>query len=84
MLVDENDGNVFALLRERVEGSLDGSVVRLAVDDEEVLLVVGRRGDVLAWNVRPDRVLERCRGTKACCEGRSREFLHQRRRGEVQ
>jgi hypothetical protein len=47
MLVDEQDGNVLALRGEAVEGGLDGSVVRLCVDDEEVLLRVGRRRYVL-------------------------------------
>jgi hypothetical protein len=47
MLVDEQDGNVLALRGEAVKGGLDGSVVRLCVDDEEVLLRVGRRRYVL-------------------------------------
>jgi hypothetical protein len=47
MLVDEQDGNVLALGGEAVKGGLDGSVVRLCVDDEEVLLRVGRRRYVL-------------------------------------
>jgi hypothetical protein len=47
MLVDEQDGNVLALRGEAVKGGLDGSVVCLCVDDEEVLLRVGRRRYVL-------------------------------------
>jgi hypothetical protein len=47
VLVDEQDGNVLALVGELVEGGLDGCVVGFGVDDEEVLLAVGRVGDVL-------------------------------------
>jgi hypothetical protein len=47
MLVDEQDGNVLALRGEAVKGGLDGSVVCLCVDDEEVLLRVGWRRYVL-------------------------------------
>lgn len=47
VLVDQQNCNVLALLRELVEGSLDGRVLGLCVDDEEVLLAVRRLRDVL-------------------------------------
>lgn len=47
MLVDENDSNVFPLLSEPVEGSLDDIRFRLAVNHQEVLLRIGARRDVL-------------------------------------
>lgn len=47
MLVDKHDANVFSLIGEPVEGCLDGSGVCFVVDNEEVLLRVGARGDVL-------------------------------------
>jgi hypothetical protein len=47
MLVNEQDRNVLSLTRELVEGGLDGLVVRLCVDYEEVLLAVWWWGDVL-------------------------------------
>ena len=47
VLVDQQNRNVLALLRELVEGSLDGRVLGLRVDDEEVLLAVWRLRDVL-------------------------------------
>jgi len=47
VLVDEQNGNVLALVGELLEGGLDGRVVGFGVHDEEVLLAVGRVGDVL-------------------------------------
>lgn len=47
MLVDEKDGNVFPLLGELVEGGFDGRRLGLVIDDEEVLLIIRRRCDVL-------------------------------------
>lgn len=47
MLVDEYNGNILPLLCEAVKRALNGRVVRLAVYDEEVLLRVRGRGDVL-------------------------------------
>ena len=47
MLVYEQDGDVFAILREALKGVFDGSVFRLLVDDKEVLLGIWRSGDVL-------------------------------------
>jgi len=46
MLVDEEDGDIFALASEPVKGSLDGAVVGLGVHDEEVLLRIGGGGYV--------------------------------------
>jgi hypothetical protein len=47
MLVYEQNGDVFAVLREALKGSFNGGVLGLLVDDEEVLLGVWRSGDVL-------------------------------------
>jgi len=47
MLIYEQDGDIFAVLSEALEGIFDGSVFGLLVDDEEVLLGVWRCGDVL-------------------------------------
>lgn len=47
MLVDQDDADVLALLGEGIKGGLDGRRLRLAVDDEEVFLRVGRVGDML-------------------------------------
>jgi hypothetical protein len=47
VLVYEEDGDVFPLGREIVEGSFDNGVLGFAVDDEEVLLRVWGFGDVL-------------------------------------
>lgn len=47
MLVDQNDADILALRRELLERGLDGLGLGLAVDDEEVLLRVGRVRDVL-------------------------------------
>lgn len=52
MLVDQDNADILALRREAVEGGLDGGRVGFGVDDEEVLLVVGRWGDVLSHGVR--------------------------------
>lgn len=48
MLVDQQNANVLPLRREALEGRLDGRVVGLGVDDQEVLLGVRGRGDVLS------------------------------------
>lgn len=47
MLVDQDDADVLALLGEGIKGGLDGRRLGLAVDDQEVLLRVGRVGDML-------------------------------------
>ncbi|KAB8648493.1 hypothetical protein FH972_026149 [Carpinus fangiana] len=47
VLIDQEDRNVLALLCEGVKGFFDGLVFGLVVDDEEVLLCVGRGGNVL-------------------------------------
>lgn len=47
MLVYEQNGDVFTILREALKGFFDGSVFGLLVDHEEVLLGVRRGGDVL-------------------------------------
>lgn len=41
MLVDEHDADILPVLGERVKGRLDGGRLRLAVNNEEVLLGVG-------------------------------------------
>lgn len=53
MLVDKQDRNVLALLGEAVECGLDGAVLRLCVNDEEVLLCVGGLCHVLQSVNRP-------------------------------
>ena len=69
MLVDEEDGNIFALASEPVKGSFDGAVVGLGVHDEEVLLRIGGGGYVLDRRVggQPGRRREggRCTPTPA-------------------
>lgn len=47
MLVDQDDADVLALRGEALEGGLDGRRLRLVIDDQEVLLRVGRVRDVL-------------------------------------
>lgn len=47
MLVDEHDGNVLPLLGELVESGLDDGRLGLLIDNDEVLLVVRRRSNVL-------------------------------------
>lgn len=47
VLVDKQNGDVLALGGELVECGFDGRVLRLCVHDEEVLLCVWSRGDVL-------------------------------------
>jgi hypothetical protein len=41
MLVDEHDADILSVLSERVKGRLDGGRLRLAVNNEEVLLGIG-------------------------------------------
>jgi hypothetical protein len=48
MLVYEDDANVFPLSGKLVKGSLDRGRVCLGVHDEEVLLGIGRRRNVLS------------------------------------
>lgn len=48
VLVDEDYPNVLPLRRESIERRFDRSVIRFGVDDEEILLVVWRRGDMLS------------------------------------
>lgn len=52
MLVDEENGNVLALLGEAVKGLFDGVRLGLVVDNEVVLLRVRRVGNVLYSEVR--------------------------------
>lgn len=52
VLVDEENGNVLALLGEAVKGLFDGVRLGLVVDNEVVLLRVRRVGDVLSSEVR--------------------------------
>jgi hypothetical protein len=52
VLVDEDNGNVLALLGEAVKGFLDGVSLGLVVYDEVVLLSIRRVGDVLCSKVR--------------------------------
>lgn len=47
MLVDKDDANILALLGKGLECCLDGRRLGLGVDDEEVLLRVGRACYVL-------------------------------------
>ena len=47
VLIDEDDANVLALRREAIKRSLDGRVVRLGVDHQEVLLRFGWCGHML-------------------------------------
>lgn len=42
MLIDENNANVLALFCESVEGRLNEGSFRLGIDDQEVLLCIGR------------------------------------------
>ncbi len=37
MLIDQHDPDIFAFRREAIERSLDGRIVRLAIDDKKVL-----------------------------------------------
>lgn len=52
MLVDEENGNVLALLGEAVESLLDGVGLGLVVYDEVVLLSIRRVGNMLCEDVR--------------------------------
>lgn len=47
MLIDKHNRDILPLARELLERALDRGVLRLGVDDEVVLLRVGRVGDVL-------------------------------------
>ena len=47
MLVDQDDGNVFALGGEIVEGLLNSRVLGFVIDHQEILLRIRRLGDVL-------------------------------------
>lgn len=47
MLIDQDDPNILALGRKGLKGALDGGVVGLAVHDQEVLLCLRWRRDVL-------------------------------------
>lgn len=48
MLVDQNYADVLALGGESLESCLDSRIVRLVVDHEEVLLLVGPLRDMLS------------------------------------
>jgi hypothetical protein len=52
VLVNEQDSDIFALLGKLVERGFDGCVLRLCVDNEEVLLGVWWLRDVLGTTVR--------------------------------
>jgi hypothetical protein len=52
VLVDEQNSDIFALAGELVECGLDGRVLGLGVDDEEVLLAVRRLCNVLRESIR--------------------------------
>lgn len=47
MLVDQDDGNVFALGGEVVERLLNSRVLGLIIDHQEILLGIRRLGDML-------------------------------------
>lgn len=47
MLIDQENGNVLAVLGEAVKGVFNGRVIGLCVDDEEVALRVWWCSDVL-------------------------------------
>lgn len=47
MLIDQQNANVFTLLCELIEGRFDSRVIGFRVHNEEVLLRVWRRRDVL-------------------------------------
>ena len=47
MLVDQDDGNVFALGGEVVERLLNSRVLGLVIDHQEILLGIRRLGDML-------------------------------------
>ncbi len=49
MLIDEQDGYIFAVTGVAVEGGFDGRVLRFGIDDEEVLLGIRWLGDVLSF-----------------------------------
>lgn len=52
MLVDEDDSDILPLFREPLEGRLDGRILGLVVDDEEVLLCFGAGRDVLSITIQ--------------------------------
>lgn len=47
MLVDQHDGNIFALGGEVVERLLNSRVLGLVIDHQEILLRIRRLGDML-------------------------------------
>ncbi len=47
MLIDEHDPNILPFVREGLESTLDGRVVGLGVDNQEVLLGLWGRRDML-------------------------------------
>jgi len=47
MLVDQQDGDVFALLSKLLKGMLNRGVVSFGIHNQEVLLRIRRRRDVL-------------------------------------
>lgn len=51
MLIDQQDRNILPLRRELLKGAFDRRRFRLAVDDEVVLLRVGRFRDVLRRDI---------------------------------
>lgn len=72
MLVDQNDGNVFAVLCEAVKRLLNGVVLCLIVDNQEVLLRVWALRDVLYHHVLAG-LFARFVGASSAwtCEGRT-------------
>jgi hypothetical protein len=49
MLVDQEDSNILSLCCEHLESFLDGCIVRLAVDNQEILLRIWRGGNMLRY-----------------------------------
>lgn len=47
MLIDQENSNVFAFLRELLKGIFYNRVIRFGIHDQEILLRVRCRGDVL-------------------------------------
>lgn len=70
VLVDQDDANVLALGRKALKRRLDGRSVGLAVDDEEVLLLVRtsahmlylKLGTIIGRRIRPRNVRRCLRG----------------------
>lgn len=59
MLIDQQNRNILSLFRELFKGSFDGGVLCLRVDDEVVLLRVGRVGNMLCDPLGQLKALQR-------------------------